>query len=173
MEISPDGASLRSRSRFARFNNLPELLQMFRSFTYVQTAQMLALPTPKLKGGKPTTVACPMSEFQAELQAGLVERYEQIRSASIDPRVDNALAITTDGRKLALDGRMISVDAEEFEDSKVNRLVENVVRIYRETTESRGTQMIFSDLGVKKNSWGYSAYAEVIEKLTQLGIFTN
>ena len=111
MEISPDGASLRPRSRFAKFNNLPELQQMFRSFADVQTAEMLDLPRPKLFGGKPTTVSCPMSESQAALQRELVERYDRLRSQKIDPRVDNALAITTDGRKLALDAQMLDAAA--------------------------------------------------------------
>src|SRR6185295_15804295 len=112
MEISPDGASMRPRSRFARFINLPELQQMFRSFSDVQTADMLNLPRPRLTGGKALVVACPMSEEQAQLQE-LVERYEKIRSERIDPRVDNALAITTDGRKLALDARMLSAAAPD------------------------------------------------------------
>ena len=107
MEISPDGATLKPRSRFAKFVNLPELVQMFRAFADVQTADMLDLPRPALEGGKPQTVACPMSEEQKELQAGLIKRYDRIRSQKVDPREDNALAITTDGRKLALDGRML------------------------------------------------------------------
>ena len=103
MEISPDGAGLRPRSRFARFTNLPELQQMFRAFSDVQTAEMLNLPRPRLESGKPIVVACPMSEEQHALQQELVERYERLRSQKVDPRVDNALAITTDGRKLATD----------------------------------------------------------------------
>src|SRR5207302_10413902 len=96
MEISPDGASLRPRSRFARFTNLPELQQMFRAFADVQTADMLDLPTPSLEGGKPMVVACPMSDEQRVLQQELVARYDRIRSQKIDPREDNALNITTD-----------------------------------------------------------------------------
>ena len=110
MEISPDGESLRPRSRFARFTNLPELQQMFRAFADVQTAEMLDLPRPELEGGKPIVVACPMSEEQHDLQQELVERYERLRSQKVDPREDNALAITTDGRKLAIDARMLSAD---------------------------------------------------------------
>src|SRR5205823_6857129 len=102
---SPDGKSLRPRRRFARFTNLPELQSMFRSFDDVQTAEMLDLPRPRLEGGKPQVVACPMSEEQRSLQQELVARYERLRSQKVDPRVDNALAITTDGRKLALDAR--------------------------------------------------------------------
>src|SRR5262249_48545680 len=108
MEISPDGATLKPRSRFARFTNLPELQQMFRSFADVQTADMLDLPRPRLETGKPIIVACPMSDEQAALQQELVRRYERLRKEKVDPREDNALAITTDGRKLALDARLLS-----------------------------------------------------------------
>src|SRR5450432_3513027 len=114
MEISPDGASLRPRSRFAKFTNLPELQQMFRAFADVQTAEMLDLPRPKLETGKPIVVACPMSEEQSGLQQGLVARYERLRSQKVDPREDNALAITTDGRKLALDARLLSGRAGDY-----------------------------------------------------------
>jgi hypothetical protein len=170
MEISPDGAGLRPRSRFARFTNLPELQQMFRQFSDVQTAEMLNLPCPKLKGGKPIVVACPMSDEQHELQQELVERYERLRSQKVDPRVDNALAITTDGRKLATDARMLSPTAPDFPDSKINRLVENVTATWRETTAKRGTQMIFADMGVNPTPWGYSPYEEIIEKLIAAGV---
>jgi N12 class adenine-specific DNA methylase/SAM-dependent methyltransferase len=170
MEISPDGASLRPRSRFARFTNLPELQMMFRAFSDVQTAEMLDLPRPALEGGKPTVVACPMSEEQRTLQQELVARYDRLRSQKVDPRDDNALAITTDGRKLALDARMLSGTAEDFAASKVNQLVENVAAIWRRSETSRGTQMVFCDMGVNPTPWGYSAYDEVIRKLVAHGI---
>src|SRR5579862_4815202 len=143
MEISPDGAGLRPRSRFARFTNLPELQQMFRAFSDVQTPEMLNLPRPRLQGGKPIVVSSPMSPEQYALQQELVERYERLRSQKVDPRIDNALAITTDGRKLATDARMLSATARDFPESKVNRLVENVVEIWRASAAKRGTQMIF------------------------------
>ncbi len=170
MEISPDGASLRPRSRFAKFVNLPELQQMFRSFADVQTAEMLDLPRPELEGGKPIVVACPMSEEQQALQQELVARYDRLRSQKVDPREDNALAITTDGRKLALDARMVSPNATDFPGSKVNALVENVLRHWQETASRRGTQMIFCDMGVHPTPWGYSAYDEIAEKLLARGI---
>src|SRR5947209_2421970 len=156
MEISPDGASLRPRSRFARFTNLPELQQMFKSFADVQTPEMLDLPRPRLQGGKPVVVACPMSEEQAKLQQELVARYDRLRTQKVDPRDDNALAITTDGRKLALDAHMLLGGAADFPGSKVNALVENVASIWRRTETSRGTQMIFCDMGVHPTPWGYS-----------------
>jgi len=170
MEISPDGAGLRPRSRFAKFTNLPELQQMFRAFSDVQTADMLNLPRPKLQGGKPIVVACPMSDEQHELQQELVERYERLRSQKVDPRVDNALAITTDGRKLATDARMLSATAPDFPESKVNRLVENVTATWRESAPTRGTQMIFADMGVNPTAWGYSPYQEIIQKLIAAGV---
>src|SRR5207248_5864563 len=148
MEIAPDGKSLRPRSRFARFTNLPELQQMFRAFSDVQTAEMLDLPRPSLEGGKPIVVACPMSDEQHALQQKLVERYERLRSQKVDPRVDNALNITTDGRKLATDARMLSATAPDFPDSKINRLAQNVVAIWSRTAAVRGTQMLFCDMGV-------------------------
>ncbi len=170
MEISPDGAGLRPRSRFARFTNLPELQQMFRSFSDVQTAEMLNLPRPKLQGGKPTVVACPMSDEQQDLQQELVERYERLRSQKVDPRVDNALAITTDGRKLATDARMLSATAPDFPESKVNRLVGNVLDTWKRSAATRGTQMIFADMGVNPTAWGYSPYEEITNKLIASGI---
>jgi N12 class adenine-specific DNA methylase len=170
MEISPDGASLRPRSRFARFVNLPELQQMFRAFADVQTADMLNLPRPELDGGKPQVVACPMSGEQYRLQQELVERYDTLRTQKIDPREDNALAVTTDGRKLALDARMLSASAPDFPDSKVNRLVATVREVWQDTAATRGTQMVFCDMGVLPTAWGYSAYGDVTRKLIAGGI---
>ncbi len=170
MEISPDGASLRPRSRFARFTNLPELQQMFRSFADVQTAEMLDLPRPHLESGKAIVVACPMSEEQHDLQQKLVERYERLRSQKVDPREDNALAITTDGRKLALDARMLSATAPDFPGSKVNALVEKVAAVWERTAATRGTQMIFCDMGVHPTDWDYSAYGDIIRKLVAHGV---
>jgi N12 class adenine-specific DNA methylase len=170
MEISPDGASLRPRSRFAKFTNLPELQQMFRAFADVQTAEMLDLPRPELEGGKPHVVACPMSDEQATLQAELVARYDALRTQKVDPRDDNALAITTDGRKLALDARLLSSAAGDHPGSKINALADNVAAVWRRTAAGRGTQMIFCDMGVHPTQWGYSVYDEVIAKLTASGI---
>src|SRR5262249_14011473 len=142
----------------------------FRSFTDVQTADMLNLPRPRLQGGKPIVIACPMSAEQAELQSELVRRYERLRTQKVDPRDDNALNITTDGRKLALDARMLSGEAADCPESKINALVTNVARIWKETADKRLTQMIFCDMGVNDTPWGYSAYDEVVEKLARAGI---
>ena len=170
MEISPDGASLRPRHRFAKFTNLPELQQMFRSYADVQTAEMLNLPCPRLAGGKATIVPCPMSEEQCALQTELVARYDRLRNGRVDPRVDNALAITTDGRKLALDARLLSGTAADFPGSKINALVEKVTEIWRCTAATRGTQLVFSDMGVNPTAWRYSVYDEIVDKLVKHGI---
>jgi hypothetical protein len=150
--------------------NLPELHQMFRAFADVQTAEMLDLPRPALAGGKAHVVACPMSEEQGRLQDALVERYERIRKEKVDPRVDNALAITTDGRKLALDARLLSGDASDHPGSKVNVLVDQVHAIWQRTAPTRGTQLIFCDMGVNPTPWGHCVYDEVAAKLEARGI---
>ncbi|MFO0849838.1 MAG: DEAD/DEAH box helicase family protein [Gemmataceae bacterium] len=170
MEISPDGSSLRPRSRFAKFVNLPELQQMFRQFADVQTADMLDLPRPALEGGKPHVVACPMSDAQARVQQELVTRYERLRNQKVDPREDNALAITTDGRKLALDARLLAPAAGDEPGSKLNALVENVHAIWKRSAPTRGTQMVFCDLGVQPTAWGFSVYDELVAKLAARGI---
>ncbi len=170
MEISPDGASLRPRSRFARFVNLPELQQMFRAFADIPPAEMIVLPRPRLETGKAIVVACPMSDEQATLQKALVARYDRLRSQKVDPREDNALAITTDGRKLALDARMLSGAAADHPGSKVNALVGKVAAIWERTSAARSTQMIFCDMGVNPTPWGYSVYDEIVGKLVARGI---
>src|SRR5262249_22896303 len=115
-------------------------------------------------------VACPMSEEQNALQQELVKRYERLRSQKVDPRIDNALNITTDGRKLATDARMISPTAPDFPGSKVNRLIENVAATWNSTAARSGTQMIFADMGVNPTPWGYSAYKDITKKLSAAGI---
>jgi N12 class adenine-specific DNA methylase len=170
MELAPDGASLRPRSRFARFTNLPELQQMFRSYADVQTAEMLNLPRPRLAGGKAIVIACPMSEAQHAIQETLVARYEAVRTGKVKPWEDNALAITTDGRKLALDARLLSATARDFPGSKINALVETVTAIWERTAPTRGAQLVFSDLGIAPTPWGYAIYAEIIAKLVQNGV---
>ena len=170
MEISPDGRTLKPRSRFARFVNLPELQQMFRSFADVQTADMLNLPSPRVESGKPQTVACPMSDEQRVEQEKLVERYERLRSSKVDPREDNALKITTEGRKLALDARMLSASAPTVPGSKLHAMADQIVERWKQTADTRGTQIVFCDLGVNPTPWGYSVYEELTNELTKRGI---
>jgi N12 class adenine-specific DNA methylase len=170
MEISPDGSSLRPNARFGKFVNLPELQQMFRSIADVQTADMLKLPTPTLKGGKAAVVSCLMTDDQRAIQMKLVERYEKIKRGGVDPRTDNALAITTDGRKLALDARLIDPTAPASEDSKIFQMLERAEEIWRRTTPVKGTQMIFCDIGVNPTAWGFCVYDEIKAGLRERGI---
>jgi N12 class adenine-specific DNA methylase len=170
LEIAPDGKTLRPRSRFAKFVNLPELQQMFRAFADVKTAAMLPLPKPALTGGKPLVIACPMSPEQREIQDHLVKRYDAIRAGKVQPWEDNALAVTTDGRKLALDARLLSGLAHDDPGSKLNALVEHAAAIWARTAPTRGTQLIFSDLGVNPTPWGYAVYQDIIEKLVKAGL---
>ncbi|MCB0189572.1 MAG: helicase SNF2, partial [Caldilineaceae bacterium] len=170
IELSPDGQSLRSNRRFARFINLPELLQLFHVFADVRTADMLDLPRPALKGGQPTTVVCPMSEAQKAIQQRLVARYERVRSGGVDPSVDNALKITTDGRKLALEVRLVAAGLPAHEEGKVQALVENVYDIWLNTQAERATQLIFCDLGVSAKDGRFSVYQAVIKGLAAQGV---
>lgn len=170
LEISPDGQSLRVNSRFAKFKNLPELLCLFRVFADVQTGSMLDLPVPAIKGGKPEVIAAPMSESQMHVQDELVARYDRVRSTKVDPREDNALKIITDGRKLALDSRLVDPSAEDDPDSKVNMLVDRVYDIWLRTRDERSTQMIFCDMGVNETEWGFSVYNDIIAKLEARGV---
>ena len=170
MEISPDGKTLKPRARFSKFVNLPELQQMFRSFSDVQTADMLDLPRPKLAGGKAEVVACPMSDEQEAIQQKLVERYERIRNGGVDPRVDNALAITTDGRKLALDARMVSAEATPAPGSKIGAMLDKTAETWKSTTATKATQIIFCDMGVNPTPWGYGVYDEIVAGLVKRGL---
>src|SRR5256885_1070486 len=128
LELSPDGSGYRMHTRFAKFVNLPELLSMFRTFADIQTAEMLNLPRPKIAGGKSNVVVVPASEQLKAYVNTLVERAQKIKSGGIDPRVDNMLNITTDGRKAALDLRLVKPDAEVSAETKVSAAINNVLR---------------------------------------------
>jgi hypothetical protein len=170
MEIAPDGKTLKPRTRFSRFVNLPELQQMFRSFADVQTAEMLNLPRPRLEGEKLFIISCPMSEEQQKLQQELVERYERLRSQKIDPRIDNALAITTDGRKLALHTQLLSTSSLTPATSKIDLMIDVISDKWQRTQGARSTQMIFCDMGVNPTPWGFCVYDQIVDKLVKSGI---
>ena len=169
VELSPDSQSLRQNRRFAKFVNLPELLQIFHSFADVKTSEMLQLPIPAIVGGKAAVIATPMTPYQQRIQESLVERYERVRGGQVDPRVDNALKITTDGRKLALDARLClpHLPADE---GKLDAVAEQVHDIWQRTTESKATQLVFCDLGVSNKNGQFSVYDAVIQKLRARGI---
>ena len=169
IELSPDAQSLRQNRRFAKFVNLPELLQIFHSFADVKTADMLDLPTPAIAGGKAEVIATPMTPYQERIQQSLVSRYERVRAGSVDPRDDNALKITTDGRKLALDARLNLPHLPEDE-GKIDAVADQVYDIWQRTQETKSTQLLFCDLGVSNKNGQFSVYDAIIDTLEAKGI---
>ncbi len=147
IELKPEGTGFRPKTRFARFFNLPELMNLWREAADIQTADMLKLPVPKAKY---ITVSTEPSEAQKQMVQELAKRAERIRGGGIDPSEDNMLKITNDGRKLALDQRIMNPLLPDDPKSKVNACVENVFEIWQESMEIKGTQLIFSDLSTPK-----------------------
>jgi len=169
MELAPDGAGYRLNTRFARFVNVPELMQIFRQTADVQTAQMLNLKRPKLEGEKPAIRNAPASPELKEFVEGLARRAEALRTGRVDPREDNMLKITTEGRKAALDLRLMKPSLPDDPQSKVNLAVENIHRIWETTKDGRLTQLIFCDLSTPRDK-GFSVYRDMADKLKRLGI---
>jgi N12 class adenine-specific DNA methylase len=169
MELSPDGAGYRLNTRFARFINVPELMQMFRQAADVQTAAMLNLPRPKLENEKPTIRNAPPTPELKEFVQSLAARAERLRTARVDPSIDNMLKITSEGRKAALDMRLVRASAPDEPSGKVNLAVENIIRIWSETTDRRCAQLVFCDLSTPKDR-GFSVYRDMADKLQARGI---
>ncbi len=169
MELSPDGAGYRLNTRFARFINVPELMQIFRQSADVQTAAMLNLPRPKLDGEKPTVRNAPATpELKAFVQE-LAARAERLKSNRVDPSEDNMLKITSEGRKAALDLRLMKPSAPDDPQGKVNQAVENIFRIWQESKPERSAQLVFCDLSTPKDK-GFSVYRDAADKLERLGV---
>lgn len=167
IELSPEGSGYRAKTRFAKFFNLPELMATFKQVADIQTADMLKLPVPKANFH--TEVIQP-SELQQEMVRGLAERAEAIRAGGVDPRVDNMLRITNDGRKLALDMRLINPLAADDPNGKVATCARNVIRIWEQTREQRSAQLVFCDLSTPKDDGSFSVYIELKKKLMEAGI---
>ena len=167
IELSPEGSGYRAKTRFAKFFNLPELMATFKQVADIQTADMLKLPVPKANFH--TEVIQP-SELQQEMVRGLAERAEAIRAGGVDPRVDNMLRITNDGRKLALDMRLINPLAADDPNGKVATCARNVIRIWEQTKEQRSAQLVFCDLSTPKDDGSFSVYNDLKKKLMEAGI---
>ncbi len=167
LEISPDGSGYKVRNRFARFVNLPELLQLFRLVADVQTEDMVNLDVPELEGGKPQTIVAQPSFYQKRYVEELVKRAESL--GSVDPKKDNMLKITSDGRKAALDMRLIDPTIPDDSCSKLNLAIENILRIWEKTAESKGTQIVFCDISTPKK-FAFNVYDDMRRKLYELGI---
>ena len=169
IELAPEGNGYRSKTRFAKFYNLPELMNMFKQCADIQTADMLKLPVPEITGGKPTIVKLPPSELQRQMVAALGERAEAVRNRLVAPNEDNMLRITNDGRKLALDQRLMNPLLPDDPDSKANACVERVFTIWEKTKAQRSTQMIFCDLSTPRAD-GFDVYNDIRDKLVARGI---
>jgi N12 class adenine-specific DNA methylase len=169
LELAPDGSGYRMHTRFSKFVNLSELLSMFRSFADVQTADMLNLPRPDIAGGKPHIVSAPASPQLKDYVKTLVERSENLRKAKVDPRVDNMLKITGDGRKAALDMRLVHPLSDPHGDTKLNSAVERIYTTWNDTRDTRSTQLVFCDLSTP-NPDRFNVYDEIRTKLIERGI---
>ena len=167
IELSPEGTGYRAKTRFAKFYNLPELMAAFKEVADIQTADMLCLPVPKANFH--TEVIQP-SELQKEMIRGLAERAEKIRAGGVDPHVDNMLRITNDGRKLALDMRLIQPLAPDDPNGKVAVCARNVFRIWEQTKEKRSAQLVFCDLSTPTTDGSFSVYDDLKKKLMDAGI---
>lgn len=167
IELTPEGTGYRAKTRFAKFFNLPELMSMFKEVADIRTADMLELPVPKANFHN---IAVKPSEIQKEMVAQLAERAELVRKGNVDASVDNMLKITNDGRKLALDQRMLNDMLPDFEGSKINACVDNVYRIWNENSDKKSAQLIFCDLSTPKNDGVFSVYNDIRKKLIERGI---
>ena len=167
LELAPEGTNYRAKTRFAKFYNLPELMQMFREVADIQTADMLKLPVPKVNYHNIKTKP---SEIQTEMVASLAKRAEKVRARLVEPNIDNMLKITNDGRKLALDQRMIDPMLPDDPDSKVNACVDNVYCIWEEHADTKAAQLVFCDLSTPKNDGTFNVYDDMREKLIARGI---
>lgn len=170
IELSPEGTGYRAKTRFAKFYNLPELMSVFKNVADIQTADMLKLPVPEAHYHN---IALKPSEYQKEIVASLAERAEKVRNREVDSSVDNMLMITNDGRKLALDQRLVNPMLPSDPNSKAAKCAENVFEIWRRTADKRSTQMIFCDLSTPKDDGTFSVYDDIHAKLLELGIPEN
>ena len=170
IELSPEGTGYRAKTRFAKFYNLPELMSVFKNVADIQTADMLKLPVPEAHYHN---IALKPSEYQKDMVASLAERAEKVRNRKVDSSVDNMLLITNDGRKLALDQRLVNPMLPSDPNSKAAKCAENVFEIWRRTADKRSTQMIFCDLSTPKDDGAFSVYDDIRAKLLELGIPEN
>ena len=170
IELSPEGTGYRAKTRFAKFYNLPELMSVFKNVADIQTADMLKLPVPEAHYHN---IALKPSEYQKEIVASLAERAEKVRNREVDSSVDNMLLITNDGRKLALDQRLVNPMLPSDPNSKAAKCAENVFEIWQRTAGQRSTQMIFCDLSTPKDDGTFSVYDDIRAKLLELGIPEN
>jgi hypothetical protein len=170
LELAPEGTGYRYRSRFSKYNNLPELLSLFKNVADIQTADMLKLPVPRLYNNQYILVASEPTEFTKEYIELFGERAEKIRNGMVDPSTDNMLKITTEGRLLGTDPRLINPAAEDNPASKLNKCVENIRERYLESSNMKGTQIVFCDVGTPSSGRHFNVYDDIKTKLSSHGI---
>ncbi|UYJ08050.1 MAG: SNF2-related protein [Oscillospiraceae bacterium] len=167
IELAPEGTGYRARTRFAKFFNLPELMNMFKEAADIKTSDQLHLPVPEAKF---ETVVVKPSEIQQDMVKSLSERAAEVHSGAVDPSVDNMLKITSDGRKIGLDQRLMNPLTPDDPDSKLNACVDNVLRIWNETKEDNLTQLIFCDMSTPKGDGSFNVYDDIRTKLLAAGV---
>lgn len=170
LEIKPAGNGFQMKNRFSKFVNIPELMQMYKEFADIQTADMLKLPVPKLETGKPIVVTSKPDERQKAYMKELATRSETIHSGTVDPRQDNMLKITHEARLLGLDTRCIFKDAQPAPDSKVMKLIDNLEKNYRKTMTEKGVQIVFCDIAINEDETHFSVYKAIKQALIERGI---
>lgn len=167
LELAPESGGFRAKTRFAKFFNLPELMAMWRESADIQTAEMLKLPVPEAEN---ITVVTKPSEFQKELVTELGERAENVRNRLVEPKEDNMLKITSDGRKLALDQRLAFEELPDDPDSKINACVKNVLQVWQDTEPQKGAQLVFCDLSTPRGDGSFNVYDDIKQKLMAQGV---
>ena len=167
IELAPEGTGYRAKTRFAKFFNLPELMTMFREVADIQTADMLNLPVP---AAEYHNISVEATEIQKDMVANLGERAEEVRAGHVDPKVDNMLKITNDGRKLALDQRLMNDMLPDEEETKVSACINNVFDIWQETSGFKGTQLVFCDSSTPKKDGSFNVYDDIYTKLISKGV---
>lgn len=167
LELAPEGGGFRAKTRFAKFFNLPELMAMWKESADIQTAEMLKLPVPEAEN---ITVVTKPSEFQKELVAELGERAEDVRNRLVEPKEDNMLKITSDGRKLALDQRLAFAELPDDPDSKINACVKNVLQVWQDAEPQKGAQLVFCDLSTPRGDGSFNVYDDIKQKLMAQGV---
>lgn len=170
LEIKPAGNGFQMKNRFSKFVNIPELMQMYKEFADIQTADMLKLPVPKLETGKPIVVTSKPDERQKAYMKELAVRSETIHSGTVDPRQDNMLKITHEARLLGLDSRCIFKNAQPAPDSKVMKLIDNLEKNYKNTMTEKGVQIVFCDIAINEDETHFSVYKAIKQALMERGI---
>ena len=173
-ELAPDGSGYRVQERFSKFNNIPELMNMFREVADIQTPDMLKLPVPDLKNNEYSIISSEPTQDIKEFIESLAKRSKAIKEGGVNPKIDNMLKITNEGKKAALDMRLIDELYDDYATSKVNKVVDNVFRIYNESADFKGTQLLFSDMSTPtKISGKYDVYNDIKNKLIEKGVPAN